>query len=334
MTNLSLEAEIARLRSALTQAGIDPDATRGRSISASGPPDDQSVDRVSWQRSIFDSAIDFAIIVTDPSGIVIDWNRGAENVMGWAAAEMRGEHAERFFTPEDRANGRVGHEMAKALAEGRATDERWHLRKSGERFWASGEMMPLLNEKGQHLGFVKILRDRTDEHLAGSALQKAQDRFQTILDTIEAAFAIVEVKFDAEDKPINYRFVEANPAFERQSGVNLRGKWVTEFAPNLEEFWFETYGHVAKTGEPTNFESYAEAFKRWFDVRAVRVGDPADRQIAIFFNDVTERRQAEERLKVSEALALQNIERVQLALEAGGDNRRMALGRFRRPVYR
>jgi len=125
------------------------------------------------------------------------------------------------------------------------------------------------------------------------------------------------VKFDADDRPIDYRFVEANAQFEDQSGVNLRGKWVTEFAPDLEQFWFDIYGHVAKTGEPANFESYAEAFGRWFDVRAVRVGDPADRQIAILFNDVTERRVAQERLRASEALARENVERVQLALAAG-----------------
>lgn len=149
------------------------------------------------------------------------------------------------------------------------------------------------------------------------ALANSEARFSTILETIEAAFAIVKVKFDADDCPVDYYFVEANPAFERQCGVNLRGKWVTEFAPNLERFWFETYGHVAKTGEPANFENYANTFERWFDVRAVRVGDPADRQIAIFFSDVTARRDAEERLRVSEAVARENVERVQLALAAG-----------------
>lgn len=74
---------------------------------------------------------------------------------------------------------------------------------------------------------------------------------------------------------------------------------------------------MAKTGEPANFENYANTFERWFDVRAVRVGDPADRQIAILFNDVTERRAAEERLRASEAIARENVERVQLALAAG-----------------
>ncbi|MCT8949561.1 PAS domain-containing hybrid sensor histidine kinase/response regulator [Pseudomonas iridis] len=398
------------------------------------------------QRAIFECAIDFAMVATDPRGNITEWNAGAVNVMGWTAEEILGQSAAIFFTPTDRASGRVEMEMQRALLEGRASDERWHLRKDGQLFWASGELMPLYAEDQSHLGFVKILRDRTQEHLAGRALFESQERyrlalkatrdavwdwdlqtrqivwnealqqaygfpcaaidstsewrfaqihpqdrerveesirsaidgsgstwsaeyrfrcqdgsyaevldrghlirdadgraeriigamldltrsrsaetalrlseerFSTILETIEAAFAIVKVKFDADDRPVDYYFVEANPAFERQCGVNLRGKWVTEFAPNLEKFWFETYGHVAKTGEPANFESYANTFERWFDVRAVRVGDPADRQIAILFNDVTERRDAEERLRVSEALARENVERVQLALAAG-----------------
>lgn len=149
------------------------------------------------------------------------------------------------------------------------------------------------------------------------ALRINEERFRFILNKIEAAFAIAEVKFDENDNPVNYRFLEANPAFEREAGVDLKGKWVTEYAPDLEPFWFEVYGGVAKTGEPATFESYATTFDRWFDVRAMRVGDPEARQIAVFFSDVTERRNAQEKLGASEALARENIERVQLALQAG-----------------
>lgn len=70
-----------------------------------------------------------------------------------------------------------------------------------------------------------------------------------------------------------------------------------EFAPDLEPFWFEAYGRVAWTGEPANFENYAKAIGRWFDVRAIRVGDAIKRQVAIFFNDVTARKRAEEDLR-------------------------------------
>lgn len=115
------------------------------------------------QRAIFDNAADIAMIVTDPAGVVTDWNPGAENILGWTAEEMCGHHADRFFTPEDREHGRAEHEMAGAFRDGRANDERWHLRKGGERFWASGEMLPLIDDDNRHLGFVKILRDRTRE---------------------------------------------------------------------------------------------------------------------------------------------------------------------------
>ncbi|MGF0238983.1 PAS domain-containing protein [Rhodococcus sp. IEGM1300] len=448
LTREALESEVVRLRLALGNAAMA--ARNAACDDIDIHPETALTANLEYQearqRAIFASAKDFAIVVTDPNGNITEWNAGAAFVMGWTAEEMRGQSAERFFTPEDRACGRIEQEMQRALREGRALDDRWHLRKDGQLFWASGEMMPLYADDETHLGFVKILRDRTSEHLAAlavaetqeryrlalkatndavwdwdlatnqviwndalqhayghvlatfdstgegwiaqihpddqarihasihqviegngvawtdeyrfrrrdgsyaevldrghvirtadgravrmigamldltqarsaeTALRKSEERFRTILETIEAAFAIVQVKFDADDRPVDYRFVEANPAFERQAGVNLRGKWVTEFAPDLESFWFETYGHVAKTGEPANFENYANTFERWFDVRAVRVGDPSERQIAIFFSDVTERRAAQERLLVSEAVARENVERVQLALAAG-----------------
>ncbi len=268
-------------------------------------------------QDVIDSAIDFAVIVTDLEGTVTDWNAGGERILGWRREEIVGTSIERIFTAEDRAIGRAREEMRIALAEGRANGERWQLREDGTRFWASGEMMPLRRDDGTHQGYVKIVRDRTHQREVDERLRSTQDRFRTLLETVETAFAIVEVKFDAYDRAVDYRFLEANPAFERQAGVNLRGKWVTEFAPDLERFWFDTYGHVAWTGEPANFESYAKAFGRWFDVRAMRVGEPHERQIAILFNDVTDRRLAEDRLRASEAIARENSERVQLALAAG-----------------
>ena len=248
-------------------------------------------------QTVIESAIDFAVVVTDLDGVVTDWNAGAQTLFGWARDEILAASADRTFTTRDRAAGYPRAEMRTALTGGRAADERWYLRKDGSEFWASGELMPLRSEDGAHQGYVKILRDRTGPREAGERLRETQDRFKTLLDTVETAFAIVEVRFDADDRPVDYRFIEANPAFERQAGVNLRGRWVTEFAPDLERFWFETYGRVALTGEPATFESYAKSFARWFDVRAVRVGDPAERQIAIFFNDVTARKRAEDELR-------------------------------------
>lgn len=129
-------------------------------------------------RSVFDSITDFALIVTDRDGRVTEWNTGAERTLGWSAAEMRGHELERIFTPEDRATSRAETEMRLSLQDGRASDERWHLRRDGELFWASGEMMPLRDDDGAHRGHVKVLRDRTAEHLAGRALEETEARLR------------------------------------------------------------------------------------------------------------------------------------------------------------
>ena len=123
-------------------------------------------------RQILDSATDYAILATDLDGRVTRWNRGAENILGWTEEDMIGHPASIFFTPEDRQRGTPDAEMRTALEAGSAADERWHVRKSGERFWANGQMTPLLDETDNVTGFVKVLRDRTDEHVATEALAR------------------------------------------------------------------------------------------------------------------------------------------------------------------
>ncbi len=131
-------------------------------------------------RQILDSAVDYAIIATDLEGSVTRWNEGARRTLGWTEDEMLGEPVVRFFTPEDRANNRPAIEMQCAAESGVGNDERWHLRKTGERFWAAGEMTPLRNDAGQICGFVKVLRDRTEQRLAESRLRESEARFRSL----------------------------------------------------------------------------------------------------------------------------------------------------------
>ena len=206
----------------------------------------------------------------------------------------------------------------------------YNYRKDGTPFWNQLLLAPVKDAKGEVAYFFASQYDVTSDFsqvtrlkgensllaakhaVSRERLHASQERFTTVLEAIDTAFAVVEVRFDSDDRPVNYRFLEANPAFERQAGVNLQGKWVTEFAPDLERFWFETYGRVALTGEPANFENYAQGFERWFDVRAIRIGDPDERQIAIFFNDTTARKRAEEELRrLNETLEEQVQQRTQ-----------------------
>ena len=132
--------------------------------------------REAHHRQILDSPVDYGIVATDLDGRVTLWNRGAAEMLGWSEAEMLGQPIEIFFTPEDRAAGRPRAKREEALARGRALDSRWHLRKSGERFWGLSEMAPLRGEADRAIGFVKLIRDHTAEHEAQEALRQSEER--------------------------------------------------------------------------------------------------------------------------------------------------------------
>jgi PAS domain S-box-containing protein len=126
---------------------------------------------------IVESATDFAIFTIDSRRVVTSWNVGAERLFGYAEKEMVGSSADVIFIPEDRADGAPEREVATADRDGRAVDERWHRRKDGSRFWAAGLMMPL---QGNARGFVKIARDRTEQHVAGERLRENEARFRLL----------------------------------------------------------------------------------------------------------------------------------------------------------
>jgi len=148
-----------------------------------GKPDQGNViDREELFQLLVESAIDFAIFTTDGDGLVTSWNGGGEHLMGYAEDEIVGQSADVIFSAEDRAAGKPTAERTQALREGRAQDERWHLRKDGSRFWGSGLMMPLHGGNG----FVKIMRDRTAHWLAETQLAESEERFRTLAVNIPA----------------------------------------------------------------------------------------------------------------------------------------------------
>jgi PAS domain S-box-containing protein len=245
-------------------------------------------------RQIVEGAEDFAIITTDRDGLITSWNSGAERITGLSEVEAVGQDGSVIFIPEDRAAGVPDREMNRAQSDGRSLNERWHVRKDGTRFWGSGLTMSLQADEG----YLKIFRDRTAEHEAEAALLASEVRYRTLFEAIEAGFCVIEVILDEAEQPVDYRFVEANPAFHRQTGLaKVAGRFARELVPDLEAFWFETYGRVALTGEPVRFEHGSAPMGRFFDVQALRVGEPKDRRVAILFNDISDRRRAEEQLR-------------------------------------
>lgn len=147
-------------------------------------------------------------------------------------------------------------------------------------------------------------------------LKKSEDKYRTLLDSIDEGFCVVDVIFDKNNNPIDYRFLEINAAFEKQTGLHdAEGKLMRDLRSNHEEHWFEIYGKIALTGNPIRFEKPAKELNRFYDVYAFKIGGKESRKVAILFNDITERKRVEEELKRSEETARQRAEELEKLMD-------------------
>jgi PAS domain S-box-containing protein len=134
---------------------------------------------------------DHAVICIDPAGKVLAWLGSAARIFGYEAAEMVGADASVIFTPEDRERGIDRYELLVAREGSRSEDDRWHVRKDGARIWVTGSVDALKDEDGRLLGYVKVLRDRTDLRAQMElvenqldALKRSQERTRVFLSTL------------------------------------------------------------------------------------------------------------------------------------------------------
>ncbi|HEX9952707.1 MAG TPA: PAS domain S-box protein, partial [Rubricoccaceae bacterium] len=146
------------------------------------------------RRLLVESARDFAIYTMDLDRRVTTWSPGAEAVFGYTESEAIGQSGDLIFVPEDRAAGAPEAEAAQALAEGRAPDVRWHLRKDGSRVFIDGVNTPLVGPEGPE-GFVKVGRDLTAKHAAEAALRVSEERFRTLVQNVRD-YAIFRLDLD------------------------------------------------------------------------------------------------------------------------------------------
>ena len=140
---------------------------------------------------VVDTLRDYAVILLDGAGLVKGWNRGAQEIFGFEAAQMLGRSAAFIFTPEDREQRVFESELREAHAQGKANCDRWLVRADGTRLWAEGVVIPLHGDGGEHTGFCKFARDATTAHQDAQALRtakeeaeqanRAKDRFLAVL---------------------------------------------------------------------------------------------------------------------------------------------------------
>ena len=132
-------------------------------------------------------------------------------------------------------------------------------------------------------------------------LSDGEQKYRMLFNSIDAGFCVIEVLFDTNAKAVDFRFLETNPAFERQTGIaEAAGKTAREVLPNFGSGLLDLYGKIARTGIPARFDSFSEVLGRFYDVYAFRTGDPGEGKIAVLFNDISERKRTEQALQESE----------------------------------
>lgn len=171
----------------------------------------------------------------------------------------------------------------------------------GEPKWWDVSITPILDANRRPKRLLAVARDITHRKHAEDALRESEQRYRTLFNEMDEGFCILDLIFDGHQNPVDWRYLEVNPAFAKLTGISdATGKRIREIAPDHENYWFEVYGKVCLEGEPIRFISEAkELDSRWFDLYAFRMGGEGSRKVAVLFNNITERKQAEKALRAT-----------------------------------
>ncbi|MFC5510635.1 PAS domain-containing protein [Massilia jejuensis] len=263
-------------------------------------------DRKLAEQRLFDSRERFAKIVAqaatgvvelDTQGRITLVNQKYCDMLGYTESELTGASVADVTAPDSLEPTLDRIAALKAGGPGFVIDKHY-LRKDGSTMSATSSVNALRGPDGEFQGLVAIVLDTTETEEAAAKLRASEERYRTLFESMDQGFAILEMMFDEEGAPFDYRFLEMNAMFERHTGLaDATGKTARELLPDLDRFWFDTYGKVALTGEAVRFENEVTALGRWFDVYATRLGGADSRKVALLFTDITARRQSQEQLR-------------------------------------
>lgn len=159
---------------------------------------------------------------------------------------------------------------------------------------------PLLNEKFEFEGVVSSIEDITEKKLAENLIKESEEKYRSLFEVMQEGFGFHKIICDEDGKPIDYVFLEVNPAFEKITGLksaDILGKKATSILSNIENEWIADYGNVALECTSIEFERYAISLNKYFRVSAF---SNVKEYFAVIFEDITERKNIETALKISE----------------------------------
>ncbi len=271
--------------------------------------------RERFLEALLESAVDYAIIALDLDGLVTSWNQGATRLLGWSEAEMISHPASNFFTIEDRRAGVPQAEMQAALTKGRGSDERWHLKKDGTRFWANGEMMPLKDDAGDVQGFIKILRDRTEQRLAAEAQRADAEFLHSVLAASGDCIKVLDL-----DGRLTFMNEGGKRVMEVEDFSSIAGRSWQDFWTGTDREAAESAIAAARSGQIGHFRAFAPTMRgnvKWWDVQVTAIpgASGAPEKLLAVSRDLTERRRAEDALE-DERRIQENLNRIGITIAA------------------
>ena len=226
------------------------------------------------------------------AGLIVEANLTATVMFGLARRELIGKPISRFISKSHQDEFYL--ERSRLMEDGMPVSFDLCMQKANqEPFWAliAGTLETLAD---QTLQLRLVLNDISARRASELIIQEHQARYRNLFVSIDEGFCIIEVIFDAAQKPVDYRFIEVNPAFEKHTGLAAAtGKRIRELVPDIEEFWLNLYGNVALTGTAIRVVHESKSLGRWFEVHASIHGLAAGHSVAIIFHDITERKKAE-----------------------------------------
>jgi hypothetical protein len=164
---------------------------------------------------------------------------------------------------------------------------------------------PLYDNESDHKqkaqGIMSVGHDVTTQVLAKKKVIESEAKYRTLFETMDQGFCVLEIILDEKNTPVDYRFVEINPVFEKLTGLkDALGKTAKELLPDLENHWIERYGKVALSGDAVRFSEESQVMGKWFDVFAFAIGPTNELRVALLFTDITEQIKAAQNLRESE----------------------------------
>ncbi len=252
------------------------------------------------------SSIGDGVISTDSECRVEAMNPVAELLTGWSLAEARGKPlSEVFHIVHEDTREEVESPAARVLREGRVVGLANHtalIARHGTECPIADSGAPIRGQDGHISGVVLVFRDGTEERRFATELRERERRYRQLFGEMLDGFALHEMVWDEHDRPVDYRFLAVNRAFQALTGLpeaSTVGRTVREVLPAIESSWIERYGQVVRTGEPVHFEMASGALGRTYEVTAFR---PAPNQFACIFSDITERLALQAKIQVADRM--------------------------------